>query len=36
MPNPQFQVLGRLAGVKIYHREIGAVEAAELAAQRPD
>jgi hypothetical protein len=35
-PGPEYQVTGRLAGVKIYHRVIDAAEAATLAKAKPE
>jgi len=35
-PGGEFQVNGRMAGVKIYHRPLGAEEVAEAAKQRPE
>lgn len=35
-PGPDFQVYGRMRGLKVYHRPIDAAEAAELASRGPE
>jgi hypothetical protein len=35
-PGPDFQVTGRMAGVKIYHRPLEAAEIAQAASTPPD
>jgi hypothetical protein len=36
MPGPDFQVTGRIAGVKLYHRPLNAEEVAEAAKKPPE